>query len=47
LNRNLRTSFAAALKVLTDGIKSRDKAMLSFLGVYLDERTSTQLVLGA
>jgi hypothetical protein len=29
-------SFGAALKLLTDGIKRRDKAVLSFLGVYLD-----------
>jgi hypothetical protein len=29
-------SFDAALKALTDGIKKRDKGVLSFLGVYLD-----------
>ncbi|SHK60696.1 SMI1 / KNR4 family (SUKH-1) [Bradyrhizobium lablabi] len=29
-------SFDAALKALTDGIKKRDKAVLSFLGVYID-----------
>jgi hypothetical protein len=29
-------SFDAALKALTDGIKERDKSILSFLGIYLD-----------
>jgi hypothetical protein len=29
-------SFDAALKALTDGIKTRDRAILSFLGVSLD-----------
>jgi SMI1-KNR4 cell-wall len=29
-------SFDAALKALTDGIKQRDTAMLSFLGVYIN-----------
>jgi SMI1 / KNR4 family (SUKH-1) len=29
-------SFDAALKALTDGIKRRDTAMLSFLGIYID-----------
>jgi SMI1 / KNR4 family (SUKH-1) len=29
-------SFNAALKALTDGIKKRDEAVLSFLGVYID-----------
>jgi hypothetical protein len=29
-------SFDAAIKALTDGIKRRDAAMLSFLGIYID-----------
>ncbi len=29
-------SFDAAMKALTDGIEQRDKAILSFLGIYID-----------
>lgn len=28
--------FDAAIKALTDGIERRDRAILSFLGVYID-----------